>query len=297
MRILFTMLLLICRLMAHCQEHSLQQYQVADSNIRKNKIRTIQELASNKSYTTEYDSLGRKIANWYDNPGLRYTMIYKQHGDTVLRLLYFVNDTLRKKELVQTTKYLYDKTGRIILHADLYKNDQQYSAQMTRFYYDSLGRLDAKLFYYKHRYSNKDNEYFSLAERLFDLRAAWQYRYDPKDRPVLARQLLGNSGDDVDSFFYDRQGCLSRELSFVKYGSMGEIMRHNISRSKVYTYTDSSRITKKSVSYGAEPEETGGWDEGTEEQVLLENGQIDKLYFLIDHKANLYKEYKYTYFE
>jgi hypothetical protein len=284
------------------QEDPLKNYYIVDSIAYKNKVKVKFDTLSNppkEKTIIEYDSLGREILFYYANSKFKYKRVYKTSADTILCFLSLVSGENQDGKVIEIHKYLYNNKGKIILASNCYKNSNNISARLTKFYYDSLDRMTAKHFYYVHNFSRELNENYSANESLYELHTAENYFYDNKGRLALIKEMSGPKEERfTDSLRYDKQGRLKTITRFQKYGSIGKLKQKNILYTTNYIYTDSSWIKYESVSFGDKlGEHEGGWKNPTIENVFFENGLNTKEYMVYDKEKELYRRYDYVYFE
>lgn len=282
------------------QEDPFKEFYVVDSNIYKNKVKTVLDTFHSppkQNTITEYDTLGREVLFYYTDRDFQYRTTYENHADTILSFLYLTSNNNQTGKPIEIRKSLYNEKGKVVFYAICYKNSAQNSAQMRRFFYDSLGRLSSVLFYYVHKYPFDVNEYFSVKDSLFNLQDVEHYYYNDKNQLSIIKQMIGPKDERfIDSFFYDRKGKLIRQVKFQKYGSIGKLKQYNISYNSVYTHTDSSWFLKKNISFDDGMGETGGWSDGIMENVFMPNGLLNKQYLIYNTEKELYRKFEYNYF-
>lgn len=284
------------------QEDPLKDFYVVDSIVYRNKVKFEFDTLSNppkQNTITEYDALGRKILFYYTDRDFKYKYSYKNSADTVLCFLSMVSGKNHNEKVIEIKKYLYNNKGQIILKSDCYQNSNDISAQLTKFYYDSLGRMTAKHFFYVHNFSKVLDEHYSTDESFYKLNTAENYFYDKKGRLALIKEITGPKDERfTDTLKYDKQGKLKTVTRFQKYGSMGELRQENIHYTTNYVYTDSSWRKYESASFGDQSgENKRGWRNPTIEYVFSKSGLLVKEYMVYDNYKELYRRYDYVYFE
>lgn len=284
------------------QEDPLKNFFVVDSISYKNKVKVKLDTLSNppkEKTITEYDSLGREILFYYANSKFKYKRVYKTSADTILCFVSMVSGANQDEEVIEIHKYLYNNKGSIIFRSNCYKNSNNISAQLTKFYYDSLDRMTAKHFYYVHNFSRELYGHYSANESHYELHTAENYFYDNKGRLALIKEMTGPKEERfTDSLKYDKQGRLKTISRFQKYGSRERLRQKNILYTTNYFYTDSSWTRIESVSFGDKlGEHKGGWENPTIENVFSKNGLITKEYMVYGKQKELYRRFDYVYFE
>ncbi|RQO30388.1 hypothetical protein DBR32_12525 [Taibaiella sp. KBW10] len=284
------------------QDDPLKFFYVIDSVAFKNNIRVKFDTLHNppnQNTITKYDTLGRKILFYYTNSKFKYKNVYKTSADTILCFISTVSNENLTEKVIEIQKYLYNSNGKIIFKSNCYKNSNNISAQLTKFYYDSLNRITAKHFYYVHNFSKELNDHYSTNEASYELNTAENYFYDNKNRLILIKEMTGPFEERyTDSLKYDNQGRLKTIIKFQKYGSIGEIKQRDIFYTTNYVYSDSSWTKYESVCVGEKIEATkGAWKSPTIEYVFSENGLLIKEYMVYDNSKELHKKYDYQYFK
>jgi hypothetical protein len=284
------------------QENPLKNYYVVDSVVYKNRVKIKFDTLSNppkQNTITEYDSLGREILFYYTDRNFKYKSVYKTSADTILCFLSMVSGENQDEKVIEIHKYLYNDKREIILKSNCYNNSNDISAELTRFYYDSLDRLTAKHFYYLHNFSKELNEHYSTNESFYKLNTAENYFYDKKGMLALIKEITGPKEERfTDTLKYDKYGKLKTIARFQKYGSMGELRQENIHYTTNYFYTDSSWRKYESVSFGDNlGEDKSDWRNPTIEYVFSKSGLLVKEYMVYDNHKELYRRYDYVYFE
>ncbi len=289
------------------QEDDFKEYYIVDSIILKNKVRSMiiaSDLRPGLKTTTEYDSLGRKVLFYYDDNVYKYETAYTMHADTVLRFFSGVPKKDSSVALLEIGKYLYNNQRKIILYADCFKQAPHIAADMTKFYYDSAGRLITKIHYHTNNYSLKINytlkldEYYSVCDSIFDLIETAKYFYNNENQLYLIK-YLNNKGNEqsTDSLFYRPDGKLTRYIQFRKIGGFDKIRLRNVSNITDYIYTDSSLIYSKTFFSDDYKGERNGYSGSVNEFVLFPNGLRSKEYFIHPTEKILNGVYEYRYYK
>ncbi len=284
------------------QNEPLKNYYVVDSSIYKNKVKFKFDTLNNppkQKTVTEYDSLGREIEFYYVDHSYKYKRAYKTSADTILCFVSIASVEKKDEKIIEIQKYLYDSRGNIILATNSFQNSKNISAKMTKFIYDSLGRMEAKYYYYAHNFSNTLNEHYSTNSSSYNLNTVEKYFHDKEGRLVVINEITGPEEKRfTDSMKYNKQGKLITVIRYQKYGAIGELRGYDYRHIVNYSYTDSSWIKYESSSFGNTSQGPKNNTDGSKtEYVFSKNGLINKEYLIRDNIRLLYRKYNYSYFE
>ena len=206
--------------MVFSQIKELDKYYAVDKTIKQNRVKGSISSWLNMSFfsdskmKTEYDSLGRDTL-WYDvtSTSKSYTR-FIQEKDTLFKISDLSEGIDRWP--YEFEKLVYNNRGAVVFYASCRQSTprRKVEADLTRFFYDHVGRLSSV-----HHYSTVDYPFpismnFPVIDSLFSLSNIKNYYYNKSSQLIKTTDDWQKGERDIDSFFYDSNGRLKRQTSF-----------------------------------------------------------------------------------
>lgn len=243
-------------LSSYCQVDEFATYYPANPLYQKLKIQSQIDTVTDEQfhrYKFEFDTLGRKIAEYYTGDNHMVCYKYERKGDTLFCYRY---DSIKSRptEFFQFEKFIYNTKGKIIRYENFEHNPllsgQQIDCSLDKFIYDEKGLLTLKLSFSKLSYPKSISKDISINDSLLILQVAYSYTYDKNNRLTIKKQVTGPAEfRTIDSLFYNNKNKIIKTITHKHRGYFGEIPATDISIIESVQYVPSKKVIKTTSLY------------------------------------------------